>query len=525
MRRVRLLRRSMSLIPDVERVPLALGALALAVRDERLSQGFVATTPKDRAAWQTRIARSTTPALGSDWATSLNDAFAATGAAAVRLARVRDSQGVVVTTGQQPGLFGGPLYTLAKALSALALADRLEQVTGVATAPVFWAATDDADFHEGATTWFPSGGVLTSARVERAPADGTMMSHAPLHDVSVALRTLRTAAAGAAWPDWLHAAEVAYRDHSTVGDAYVALMRRMLEPLGIAVLDASHPSVRRAAAPLLRHALTHAAVIDQAVTARSEALRAAGYRPQVDLVADRSLVFRVKDGVKQRLPLRAAADAASRLGDEDMSPNVLLRPVVERALLPTVAYLAGPGELAYFAQVGAVSSALDFEVPLALPRTSMRVVPHEIRATLSGLGQSVDGLRDTIALQRALAAEATAPVAMDAITALRVQLEHSAAKIRGSESALDARALDGAVAQIGHRVERLERRMLAASKRTIHDHLQRLARAQALLWPHGGPQERTINPIPWLARFGTPLLDRMQSACAEGAAAQVHAEH
>jgi uncharacterized protein YllA (UPF0747 family) len=195
---------------------------------------------------------------------------------------------------------------------------------------------------------------------------------------------------------------------------------------------------------------------------------------------------------------------------------------VERALLPTVAYMAGPGELAYFAQVSAVSTALRVAMPFALPRTSMRIVTPEVQSTLRGLGTTVDDMRDITQVVRDLSAGATPDAAMDAVTALRAQVQHTAQAIRASGAALEAAALDGAVAQLTHRVSRLERRVLAASKRHIADQLRRVTQAQTLLWPHGAPQERVVNPLPWLARYGTPLLEQMQQACDAEAVTLVH---
>lgn len=512
----------MSVMPIVERLPLAMGPLGAAVRDGTLPPGSAAPVPQDVREWREHIAACREPMMGTGWATSLHEAIRPTGAAAARLARVSGGQGVVVTTGQQPGLYGGPMYTLVKALSALALANRIEAVTGVAVAPLFWAATDDADFAEGATTWIPSAGELRDLRLDAAPPDGTMMSHAFLASMEASNAELRRAAAGTAWPEMIRAACAAYHEGTTAGNAYVELMREILMPLGIAVLNAAHPSVRHQSAPLLRRALAEAAVINEAVFQRTASLRAAGFTPQVELLPDRALVFVVRNGVKERASISGAAALLPRISDDLLSPNVLLRPVIERALLPTVAYMAGPGELAYFAQVSAVATALRVAVPLALPRTSLRVITPDVQRTLGQVGQSVEAMRDTRDLVRTMARTATPDASIDALAALRAQIRRTADTIRADQTGLAPAALDGAVSQFSHRADRLERRLLAASKRTIGEQLRRVAQAQSLLWPHGVPQERVVNPLPWLARYGTPLLDQMQQACDENAATLVH---
>jgi bacillithiol synthase len=513
---------AMSVTPLVERLSLAMGPLATAVRDGALPTGNTAAIPRDLSAWRAHIAICREPMMGPGWAATLREAMRPSGAAAARLARVSGGQGVVVTTGQQPGLFGGPMYTLVKALSALAMANRIEAALGIPAAPIFWAATDDADFAEGATTWLPTAGALQDARLSSPPADGTMMSHAFLANMEHAKAMLRRASAGAAWPEFIRAATAAYHEGTTVGNAYVELMREMLMPLGITVLNAAHPSVRHLSAPLLRRALAEAATIDAAVTQRTNELRAAGFTPQVELVADKALVFVVRNGVKERASISGAASVLPRVSDDLLSPNVLLRPVVERALLPTVAYMAGPGEMAYFAQVGAVASALNAAIPLALPRTSVRVVTPDVRATLTQHGQTADDMRDTRALIRTLSGTATPDASLDALAALRAQIRRTAEVITSSNAAISPAALDGAVAQFSHRADRLERRVLAASKHQISSQLRKVEQAQAMLWPHGAPQERVVNPLPWLARYGSAMLEALLSACEEDAQQMVH---
>ena len=514
----------MSVMPVVERLPLRMGALASAVLDGSLPPHMTVPSPRSVAEWRAWIESCREPMMGTGWAVSLRDAMRPSGAAAARIARVAGGQGVVVTTGQQPGLFGGPMYTILKALSALALADRIEAVTGVPAAPIFWAATDDADFAEGAVTWLPSSGALVAARLTAAPPDGTMMSHAFLAALGPAKAALLRASAGAAWPEFIRAALAAYHDGTTVGNAYVELMREMLMPLGITVLNAAHPSVRHQSAPLLRRALAEAASVDHALRQRTTELQASGHVPQVELLDDRSLVFVVRNGVKERASVSGAAALLPRLSDDLLSPNVLLRPVVERALLPTVAYMAGPGELAYFAQVSAVAEALSVAVPLPLPRTSVRITPPDVQETLSRLAATPDAMRDTTGIVRALSANATPDVAMNAMAALRAQIRRSSDAIRASDAVITPAALDGAVAQFTHRADRLERRLLAASKHTIGNQLRRVEQAQSMLWPHGAPQERVVNPLPWLARFGTPLLTQLQQACDRDAAVLVHGD-
>jgi uncharacterized protein YllA (UPF0747 family) len=190
-------------------------------------------------------------ATNPDWLAALAPAFNASGAAAKRLESVAQGRGVVVTTGQQPGLFGGPGYTWLKALSARALADKIEQATGIPACPVFWAATDDADFAEASWTAVAFDEEVRRLKIERLGFDGQVMGAQPLGDVSRQFEELAAAAGSAPRLDILEHARKAYRPDATIGSAYVELLRALFEPMGIAVLDAWHPAVRDAARPTL----------------------------------------------------------------------------------------------------------------------------------------------------------------------------------------------------------------------------------------------------------------------------------
>ncbi len=338
-------------------VPLGGSALSQALQGDPGYGGWLASRPRDAAGWRARVEQIRGQGARADWLTALAPAIAATGRASERLARA-EAGGVVVTTGQQPGLFGGPAYTWSKAMSALAMADALEAATGVPVAPVFWAAADDADWVEASVTHLATGQGLSTLRLDGPPTDNVAMADVPLGSMDRTLAALREACGSAAHGKLLQVLEQAYVPHATIGAAYVQLLRALLEPLGIAVLDASHPAYRLAADPLLRRALKQAPQLAHALAARTAEIQAAGFSPQVDVLDALSLVFRTtatstgaqRDRVRARVPVADAARTVREAEPGTLGANVLLRPVIERALLPTVAYHAGPGELAYFAQ-------------------------------------------------------------------------------------------------------------------------------------------------------------------------------
>lgn len=515
----------------IRRVSLGGSALSQAAQRGAVPEWYT-RCPQTAAEWRAHAA-AVRSAHGANWLTPLEAAFAATGAAADRLTRAA-AGGVVVTTGQQPGLFGGPAYTFSKAMSALALADALESALGLPVAPVFWAASDDADWMEAAVTHVATARGLATAQLSGPATDGVAMSEVPLGDLTAARAILAQACGSAAHASVLELIDTAYVPHATIGGAYLQLLRALLEPLGIAVLDASHPALRAAADPFLRNALRRAGAVQSALQARTLAITAAGYSPQVDVVDGLSLVFRTQlesvggtaQRTRQRIPLEAATAAMREAEVGTLGANVLLRPVLERALLPTVCYLAGPGEYAYFAQVGPVAEALDAAAPVAAPRWACEVVETRVLDRQAELGLDDAALRDPHAAEQIIARTRLDETVADTFERLRVTLDAQVRtlgeSLAGDEAPVAPETVQGLTRDLTHTLDRFERRLLAGVKRREAEAMREVAAVRAALRPNGASPERVLNLMPLLVRYGTGVLTAMARAAAEHAASLVH---
>ncbi|MDQ6827351.1 MAG: bacillithiol biosynthesis cysteine-adding enzyme BshC [Gemmatimonadota bacterium] len=497
-------------------------SLSRAAAAGSLPNEWYAKRPASAAEWRARAESIRAEPGARDWLAALAPAFDAQSTAAQRLAAVAEGRGVVVTTGQQPGLFGGPIYTWSKALGALTLADALQQATGIPTAPVFWAATDDSDFAEASITYVAVPGGVETLRTPPPAVAERRMRDTPLGDVGALLEVLARGAGSASYPDAIEAARECYGAKETVGSAYVALLRRLLEPLGIAVLDAGHPAVRHAARPTLRAALERAADIERALLARDAELTAAGHAPQVATMQGLTLVFDSSRGDRRRIAANEIAEVLRRGQGDDLGPNVLLRPIVERAILPTVSYLAGPGEFAYFAQVSAVASAMGASAPVAVPRWSGTIVEPHVDRILDRYYLTIDELRDAHAAETRIARERMPGEVREALARFSEHVAEAHAKLaRVLESAAIVRpeVVSGSARALANRAGRLERRVLAAVKQRETAMRVDLATARGALFPLGIPQERALNFLPLLARHGPRLIERMAEAAREHARA------
>jgi len=450
---------------------------------------------------------------------------------AASLERLREPGAVVVTTGQQPGLFTGPLYTVFKALSAVALARELEALWQRPVVPVFWLANDDHDFAESNhAAWFAGDGSLRQCALRERPADAPML---PMYremlgeEIGPVLAQLAADLDGASAKDdviaWLARH---YRADVTIGAAYGGALAELLAPYGVVCLDASHRALKERAAPLLLEALSKSASMEAPLVTLAAELAARRADPGVAVGDGATLVFiegaqgrdrlvRTPDGYVARrsgerfTDAELAAIAASE--PERLSPNVLLRPVVESSLLPTVAYVAGPGELRYFALTPPVYQALGVSRQLPVPRWSGLIVEPRVDRVLAKFGIDLDELLQTEGAAEAriirdqLPGEVTGPLAR-----LRASLEAEYTALATGAATVDPtleKSVLGSRGQALRGLEDVEKKVLQHLKKRRETELGQVARARVAVRPGGQPQERVVTIGTFLGRLGPGLMD------------------
>jgi uncharacterized protein YllA (UPF0747 family) len=300
-------------------------------------------------------------------------------------------------------------------------------------------------------------------------------------------------------------------------------MREILAPWSIAVLDASHPALLDAARGITTKALEKSAEVERELGAWNKALVEKGYKPQVESVPGLSLVFANENGLKRRIPVTEAAAAVA--SSVPLSPNVLLRPIVEASILPTVAYAAGPGEIAYFAQIQPIAKALGVARPVAVPRWSTTIIEPAIEKILERYGVEPAELKDFDALITRLVKARTPSEVNQPLADLRAGIDRAtkALSAAAGKHGIDTKVIDGIRVQLALRLERGERRITAALKRNEAELRRDLGTARASLYPEGVRQERSLSFVPFLARYDRPLIKRMLVAAGGHAEALVGA--
>jgi bacillithiol biosynthesis cysteine-adding enzyme BshC len=454
------------------------------------------------------------------------------GPAALRNAeRLADPSALAVLTGQQTGLFGGPAFTLYKAATAAGVAAAYEAQLGRPVVPVFWMLSEDHDLPEADhVTLLDAGHRPTIVRLGAQDAAGFMPANLALGPAIAQ----PLAEAAALLPDTEFKANVldelarCYAPGETLASAFARWMARLAREWGVVLLDAAHPRLKALARPILEGELQRAPATSRAILEISARLESRGYRPQVVVREDGANVFWLDGG---RWPIRRLAGGlcAQRGGDLTpldpeaadpavLSPNVALRPVVQDALLPTLAYIGGPAELAYFAQLGPAYAGFAVPMPLILPRAALTLVePRSLdllarhNLTVSALRAEAEALVSSILRQdRAAAFEARLAEAQAA-------LAHTFKDVEGLVAEIDP-TLKGPAAQAAgharHQLEGLGKKVIQALKRRDEGLRAQVHRVREHLMPGGRPQERVLSPLPFLVKHGWGVLASIRAAAA-----------
>ncbi len=455
-------------------------------------------------------------------------------AARRRLAEVVNAGGYFVTTGQQPGLFGGPLYGLYKALSAERLAEDLGEATGKPVMPLFWIASDDHDWNEAARAHFVDGAnQLHRMFLKGVPGEGrSSLARIPL---GPGAQTLVDQLAGLLPPNDFFAETLALarRTHgpeATMATAYADVLASLLEDAPLGFVDASEPTVREAALPLLQAETDHPGRSEAALAAAAARLKRAGYALQVPLIDGALNVFlhtpdgrdrlqRVSSGFRLRRSGKELAERRVRdlLRSRDFpaSPNVLLRPVVESYLLPTLAYVGGPAELAYFGQLGELFRVHSLEPPVAAPRASLLVVERKVDQVLDKFGLSAAEAKDGAAVASRIAREGMPDAASEPLLGWRKATAAKADELAGAVGDIDPTlqgAVEGARNATLSALHALEKKIARAVKRKNSTVLGQLEKAQVNLWPDGKAQERVLGPLQYAMRYGPGFARQARDA-------------
>jgi len=461
-----------------------------------------------------------------------NVAFGCSEPTLENIQRLRGAQTFAVVTGQQVGLFSGPAFTLYKALSTVRLARALSE-QGLPCVPVFWLATEDHDLDEVAEA------AAFDEEFNLVPLRDSGKRPSPRSSVGEVQHTEQIIAAigqmesslpeGESRSRLIRDLRECYVPGTTWGESFARFMTRLFGRWGVILMDPLHESVHRLSAEIYAQALAKAAELRAGVAQSSSALVQRGYHAQVHVADDSTLVFVARHGDRLALHQRdgrffiggteeiSLADLQAMLHERplDFSPNVLLRPLVQDLLLPTLAYVAGPSELAYLGQAQSLYQALGRPQPVIFPRAAFTLLDSRTDRLMEKYKLGLEDVwQGDEHLSRRIAAGGLAEGWSERFDQSERDLEQLLGRLQGDIEKLDPTLLDTlqhTKEKMKYQLERLRGKLTKAAlgrSELLVRHVQALSR---FLLPHKDLQERRVCGAYFLGRAGYGLLDQVLS--------------
>lgn len=427
----------------------------------------------------------------------------------------------VVITGQQVGMLGGPMFSLLKGLTVVLLAERFDAV------PVFWLATEDHDFAEISFLNWPAADHLETLCLAPAHIEGAPVGMIALdHGVEELMRKLEEQFPGS---EILAMLRKSYVSGEGFGTAFGKLYTQLFAAFGLVLLDPSDPGLHQIAQPIYSRALSQWREINDALQQREHDLEAAGYHAQVRVTASHTLCFCLQQGV--RTPVRhdgqgffvgdsrfqeAELIALAESSPERFNPNVLLRPIVQDYLLPTLCYAGGPAEIAYFAQVEVVYRHLLGRVTPVVPRIFATLVEARQAKLLDRYQMNItDIFEGPERVREAVAARALPEGIMKSFDQAGEHLDQALASIQGALRKLDptlAEAAEHAGSKMRYQLHGLRDKAARAEARKNSEIERQADELSTMLYPNKNLQEREIGGLYFLLKHGLELLPRLKEA-------------
>jgi bacillithiol biosynthesis cysteine-adding enzyme BshC len=480
--------------------------------------------PDSRRREVAAVLRETNTSLGSGEATAKNIDRLANGA-------------VAVLSGQQVGLFGGPAYAFYKALSAIQIAHELTQ-SGVDAVPIFWMATEDHDLDEVRhVSWFHSG-KRTRFELPAEEKPGRPVGQVKLGPaVEEIAKTAAELLGGASSPTIAKYLQESYSADETYGSAFGKLFARVFADYGLILVDPLDGRLHRVAAPVFRKVLADRATLNAKLLQRDKDLEAAGFEPQVKVTPETTLLFQIRDGVRQPITYqgeRGGKAAEFKIGDmtlseagvlkladtapETLSPNALLRPVVQDYLFPTVAFCAGSAEISYLAQSEVLYREILGRMPVLLPRADFTILDAKADKLLQKYRLCIENLWSGPQQLRKQMESVSLPGQLGEDFDKKKALIDSTLTELGAEiQKLDV-TLAGAVETTREKMSFQLNKLREKTGRALDERAGLIAEhsdfLENLLYPDRVLQSRDLSFLPFLAQWGPAGLEELKTLSA-----------
>lgn len=445
-----------------------------------------------------------------------------------QIEKVKKPNSLTVVTGQQVTLYGGPLYTVYKTITAILHAKKLEKATGRPVVPIFWLADEDHDIEEVSTINLPDSNDQTEisyslADYEYAPPASTIQLGDELSEASQLLeenldKTDFTA-------ELLKNIHSCYRSDRTFGEAFGDLLMSLFGKHGLLLAGSLDSTTKFHTKNLLKKAVQAQEELTRALDHTTYSLKEAGYHDQVQVQhsnlfyltsSGKRIKIQYSDGIWS-IPKKKwnSAELIAEIDNhaEQFSPNVFLRPVLQDFLLPVAAYAGGPGEIAYYAQMKDFYKCFGYKMPIIIPRYSLTIFESAIDRILDKLPFDWQQYRDRIEDLEKKFVETTDTVDIEKMFGIwRSQIDELSRSKRDEIGDIDPSlkaSVGKAKAAYFSELDKLKGKVYRSVKEQEKVQLDRIKRIKNNLFPNGNLQEREVAFIYFINKYGPDLWDRV----------------
>ncbi|MEG0259855.1 MAG: bacillithiol biosynthesis cysteine-adding enzyme BshC [Lysinibacillus sp.] len=437
---------------------------------------------------------------------------------------------VAVVGGQQAGVLTGPLYAIHKAITVITLAKQQSEKLHMPVVPVFWIAGEDHDLEEINHTFTVNNGEIKKRAYSERSKYKTMASTTVLNkEVMTEFidKVIMDFGETEHTKEIVMALQGALTQSKTFTDFFARLMNQLFAHEGLLLIDAADDKFRQFESNYFAHIINNSEEIARLVTEQEQELEKAGYGLPIQATNEAANLFYVKDGerylLERRQGLFVNLSANIKLTKEEifdiaenhpeqLSNNVVTRPLMQEMTFPVLAFVGGPGELAYWATLKNAFSVLGLQMPIFALRLNITLVTRQVEQLLNEYDLTVQDVwyGKVERLKEQFISDVQDSKAKHQIEQLKQVINESYAELETHllEQTLHLNKVVGKnkenhTKQLDYLQQKIEQSVLQKHEATI----RKFTTLQDELYPNGAYQERTFNPYQYMNDYGLSLIE------------------
>jgi len=520
------------------------------LEDNSFRERYYTYDPENNAAWKERMSKISKKNYRrnelTDALLKLNGSLGASNETLNNIEKLRNSNTLCVVTGQQTGILGGPLFTLYKASTTIKKAKELSKEYGVEVVPVFWLASEDHDFEEAREIALIDDDKLKKVKVDKKPGLGNNNAFKTSHnysylkepvgwiDINTSVKSLMIEArhiwSDSEYESWCNDVfGSSAKEYETLSQWFARVYLKIFASEGLIIVDPMDKSIRDLGTEFLKSAIQKSDQVIQSVIVKGNALNQEGFKPLITPRDGATGLYYLERG--ERIPIIHEQGLYTvREGDEreafcldeivklverhpeDFSTNVILRPVIQDVYFPTIAYVAGPGEASYYAQLKGVYEQFEMEMPIILPRENYTVCSERLKSELERLSLTLDDVinNDQLSVERSLLNEKDLLDVERLFDAFSTEFNDKYNALIETLTSIDTDILNISKKNqnlINQQFDYLKQKSQRFHRRNHKDELKSIKKVFDWIKPYGGLQERQLSLINILSVGGPDFVE------------------